>query len=79
MEGDRLMVVEVSTEGPFTRGTPRPRFSGSEAGVKLFVGEDTLVWPRYDVAPDGQRLTDPSCRNASRPMNHKPLYFPTIL
>ena len=56
VEGDRLMAVPVTTDGPFEWGTPKPLFSGTKAGVTLFVGEDTIVWPRYDVAADGQRF-----------------------
>jgi hypothetical protein len=41
------MVVSVSTDGPFERGSPRPLFTAPE----VLAPE-----PRYDVAPDARRF-----------------------
>jgi Tol biopolymer transport system component len=42
-----FMVVSVSTDGPFERGSPRPLFTAPE----VLAPE-----PRYDVAPDARRF-----------------------
>ena len=49
--GDRMMAVDISTEGEFLAGTPRQLFEGSY--VRGYGG---YVRANYDVSPDGQRF-----------------------
>jgi serine/threonine-protein kinase len=49
--GDRMMGVDISTEGEFLAGKPRQLFEGSY--VRSSAG---YVRANYDVSPDGQRF-----------------------
>jgi Tol biopolymer transport system component len=49
--GDRMMDVDIRTEGEFLAGKPRQLFEGSY--VPSFAG---YVRANYDVSPDGQRF-----------------------
>src|SRR6266540_1230343 len=55
--GDRMMDVDISTEGEFVAGKPRPLFEGSYA-----LAGGGYVRANYDVSPDGQRLDRKSTR-----------------
>ena len=48
--GDRLMVVDVTTQPTFTAGTPKVLFEGQ------YVDSVVVANTEYDVAPDGQRF-----------------------
>jgi len=49
--GDRMMAVDISTDGEFLAGKPRQLFEGSY--VRASAG---YVRAQYDVSPDGQRF-----------------------
>ena len=49
--GDRMMGVDITTEGEFLAGKPRQLFEGSY--VRAAAG---YVRANYDVSPDGQRF-----------------------
>ncbi|MCH8269095.1 MAG: hypothetical protein IH846_16440, partial [Acidobacteria bacterium] len=48
--GDRIMVVEITTEPTFSAGTPRLLFEGR------YISFSSGLDPNYDVTPDGQRF-----------------------
>ena len=47
--GDKMMAVDVSTQGTFTAGKPRMLFQGPYMLTQI-------TFPYYDVSPDGQRF-----------------------
>jgi Tol biopolymer transport system component len=47
--GERMMAVEVTTEGTFSAGAPRILFEGPYVPTPV-------TFPNYDVSPDGQRF-----------------------
>ena len=59
--GDRMMDVDISTEGEFVAGKPRQLFEGSYA-----LAGGGYVRANYDVSPDGQRFL------MLKPVQHKP-------
>ena len=52
VEGEKLMVVAVSTEGEFSPGSPTELFE--HAGLRRIIN-----YPNYDVSLDGQRFILP--------------------
>ena len=50
--GDKMMVVEVSTQPVWSAGVPETLFEGQFSGNLGGLGGNTM----YDVAPDGQRF-----------------------
>jgi hypothetical protein len=49
--GDRMMAVDISTNGEFLAGKPRPLFEGS-----YVLAGGGYARAQYDVSPDGQRF-----------------------
>lgn len=55
VEGDRLMVVKVSTNPNLKVEAPQPLFVGGQVGVDL-TPINMFGGHRYDVSPDGERF-----------------------